>query len=503
MGTTEGKKRRFPALFYNPVSVLGAGIAVVSFATTLFLTLVEFTQAQSPAYIGIVSYIIVPVFLVIGLILIPVGYLREKRRKQRGMPSSRMSFTLNLTDPEHRRAVTIFGTGSIILLLFTAYGSYRTFEWTESVEFCGTTCHEVMRPEHTAYQNSPHARVKCVECHVGSGAGWYMRSKLSGAYQVYAVLAGVYPKPIPTPIKNLRPAQETCEQCHWPSHFSGEKKYVNTYFKSDEANTRWTLALLMKIGSGTSGRVPTSGIHWSMSISNDITYIASDSMRQVIPWVKSKNKQTGEETEYISTENSLSRDQMERLAQNKMDCIDCHNRPSHIYRPPVRVVDASMALGKISTGLPNARSASVGALSVDYSTTRNALDSIPIILENYYRENYPQILGDKKNLIAQAAEELKSQFQKNMFPEMRVNWKAYPNNIGHMTSAGCFRCHDGKHASKDGRTISKDCNICHTLLYQGTDPQPTSLSVQGLSFQHPEDIGDAWKETNCTECHGN
>ncbi len=99
-----------------------------------------------------------------------------------------------------------------------------------------------MEPEHTAYQNSPHARVKCVDCHVGSGAGWYVRSKLSGAYQVYAVLANVYPRPIPTPIKNLRPARETCEQCHWPSHFSGQKEVINTYFKSDEQNTRWTIA---------------------------------------------------------------------------------------------------------------------------------------------------------------------------------------------------------------------------------------------------------------------
>lgn len=503
MENIKEKRRIFPGSFYNPISLFGAVIATASFVTIIFLTIIELIQIKSPAYIGIVSYIIVPIFLIFGLLLIPIGYIREKKRKKRGMPASRMAFTVDLNDSEHRRAVTFFGTVTIILLLFTAYGSYRTFEWTESVEFCGTTCHEVMKPEHTAYQNSPHARVKCVECHVGSGAGWYVRSKLSGAYQVYAVIANVFPKPIPTPIKNLRPAQETCEQCHWPSHFSGEKKYVNTYFKSDETNTRWTLGLLMKIGGGTSGRIPTSGIHWSMSISNEISYISTDSMRQVIPWIKSKNKKTGEETEYFSTEATIPAEQLHNFPVNKMDCIDCHNRPSHIYRPPVRIVDASMALGNISTELPNVRTASVQAISVDYSTTQNALDSIPLLMQNYYRENYPQILIDKKALIDRAAEELNTQFQKNMFPEMRVKWKAYPNNIGHMTSLGCFRCHDGKHVSKTGKVISKDCNSCHTLLYQGTDPQPTSLSVQGLSFQHPEDIGDAWKETNCTECHGN
>ncbi|MDI6767034.1 MAG: NapC/NirT family cytochrome c [Bacteroidota bacterium] len=503
MDKIKEKKRIFPSSFYNPISIFGAGLAIVSFATIIFLTFIELIQSKSPAYIGIISYIIVPIFLIFGLMLIPFGYMREKKRKKRGMPASRMSFILDLNDVEHRRAFTLFGTATIILLLFTAYGSYRTFEWTESVEFCGTTCHSVMEPEHTAYQNSPHARVKCVECHVGSGAGWYVRSKLSGAYQVYSVIANAYSKPIPTPIHNLRPAQGTCEQCHWPSHFSGEKKYVNAYFKSDEANTRWTLGLLMKIGSGTSGRVPTSGIHWSMSIANEITYVATDNQRQVVPWVKSRNKKTGEEVEYISTDTQLSSDELKILENRTMDCIDCHNRPSHIYRPPVRIVDQSLASNNIDTELPNVRTASIQAIMKPYQTTTAAMDSIPIMMDKFYREQYPVIYDQKKVLIAQAAEELKIQFQKNIFPSMKVNWKAYPNNIGHMTNQGCFRCHDGKHVSSTGKVISKDCNICHTILYQGTEPQPSSLSVQGLDFQHPEDIGDAWKEMNCIECHAN
>lgn len=494
-------KRRFPEIFYNPISIIGAAIASVSFATIAFLTAVDIFQASAPAYIGIVSYVMLPVPLVIGLLLIPYGAWRERRRRQKGLPASRMAFSLDLNNPHQRSAVTLFSTATIILLLFTAYGSYRTFEWTESVKFCGETCHSVMAPEYTAYQHSPHARVKCVDCHVGSGAGWYVKSKLSGAYQVYAVTMNNFPRPIPTPIANLRPAQETCEQCHWPSHFAGEKKYVNTYFKSDSANTRWTIALLMKTGGGNADRTPTSGIHWHMNIANEITYVATDTQHQVIPWVKIRKKATGEEVEYLSTEATQSAGDLKKLAVNRMDCIDCHNRPSHVYRPPVRIVDHSLAAGRISMELPNVRTASIAALVQEYSTNEAAMDSIPLLMQRYYDEQYPAVAQQKKELIRQASEELKSQFSQNFFPAMRANWKSYPNNLGHMTDLGCFRCHDGRHVSTSGKVISKDCNSCHTILYQGNNPLPTSLDPAGLAFQHPEDIGDAWKETNCKDCH--
>jgi hypothetical protein len=428
--------------------------------------------------------------------------MRERRRIRRGEEASRLSLTVDLNDTRQRRAATFFAGATFLLLLFTAYGSYWAFEWTESVPFCGATCHSVMEPEYVAYQNSPHARVKCVECHVGAGADWYLRSKLSGAYQVYATAAGVYPRPIPTPIRNLRPAQETCEQCHWPSHFAGDKKYVNTYFRSDEQNTRWTVALLMKIGGGSTERGgPVSGIHWHMNIGNEVTYATADSFKQSIPWVRVRNKATGEVTEFVSSDAGTATADLAKLPAQRMDCIDCHNRPSHIYRPPVRIVDQSLAVGRISTSLPSVRSAAVSVLVQPYSSTAAAMDSIPVLLTGFYKERYPEVAAAKANLITSAAEELKTQFRRNFFPAMNVSWRAYPNNIGHMTDIGCFRCHDGKHVSTTGKVISKDCNICHTILFQGTDPAPATLSIGGEPFRHPEDIGDAWMETNCKECH--
>lgn len=495
------KRRPFPDVVYNPVTIVGAALAMVCFATILFLTAVELLQENPPPYIGIISYVVLPVPLVIGLLLIPVGIWRERRRLREGKPASRMYFVLDLNMPKHRTALTFFSSVSVVLFLFTAYGSYRAFEWTESVEFCGATCHEVMEPEYAAYRYSPHARVRCVDCHVGSGAGWYVRSKLSGAYQVYAVAVNNYPRPIPTPIQNLRPAQETCEQCHWPSHFAGEKKVVNTYFKSDEQNTRWTVALLMKTGGGSTEGGPAGGIHWHMNIDNEIDYVATGPRRQEIPWVRSRNRRTGEVIEYLSADASQSVEELRSLPANRMDCIDCHNRPSHIYRPPVRIVDNSLALGRISTKLPTIRRAAIDALVQPYTSTQAAMDSIPLLLRDFYETGYPSVTTDHADLIDQAAAELQRQYSRNFFPKMNVNWKAYPNNIGHMTDLGCFRCHDGKHVSESGSVISKDCNSCHTILYQGTEPQPSTMNLSGLPFEHPEDIGDMWMETNCNECH--
>jgi nitrate/TMAO reductase-like tetraheme cytochrome c subunit len=494
-------QRRFPDTAYQGGTMLGAALAGVCLATIAFLTGVALLHKRPPPYIGIISYVIVPVPLLLGLLLIPIGMWRERRRLRAGKPASASVWVIDLHLPKHQAAIILFVGVTTVFLLFTAYGSYRTFQWTESVAFCGTTCHQVMAPEFTAYQHSPHARVRCVECHVGSGASWHIRAKLAGAHQVYAVATNTYPRPIPTPIDNLRPARDTCEQCHWPAHFSGDKQYVKTYFKSDEDNTRWTIALLMQIGGGSADRGPTGGIHWHMNLANEVTYVATDSQRQSIPWVKTRHKITGEETEFVSTETSESLENRHKLPSYTMDCIDCHNRPAHIYHPPTRIVDQSLALGRISTALPNIKAASVQALDGTYPSTAAAMERIPTTLRQFYQEQFPQVAAQQSDLIQAAAEELKLQYSRNVFPHMRVSWKAYPNNIGHMTDLGCFRCHDGKHVSATGKVISKDCNSCHTILYQGTDPTPTTLTVTGLEFEHPAEIGEMWKEMNCKDCH--
>ena len=493
-------RRIFPPSFYNILTLVGASIAAVSFGLILFLIMLETLAEQPKPYMGIIAFVVLPVFLMIGVGLALLGILREHRRERLGKPHGLRLPRIDLNNPKHRTAFAVASAGGIGLLLFSAFGSFKAYEHTDSDEFCGTTCHSVMEPEYTAYQYSPHARVGCVKCHIGPGADWFVRSKISGSYQVYAVLFNKYPRPIPTPIKNLRPAQETCEQCHWPKHFFSEKQHVNTYFLSDEQNTKWTLNLLMKIGGGNIEAGPTSGIHWHMNIANEVTYIHLDTARQIIPWVRSKSSD-GREVVYRNPELSVSDDSLKKASLRRMDCIDCHNRPTHIYHPPARSVNHVLSLGWIDPSLPKVKSISVQALGNPYATKQGALDSIRLEIEEFYRANYPGLAAAKRDAIDRAVVEVQKIYGRNYFPEMKVDWKKFPDNLGHLYYQGCFRCHDGKHVSEEGKVLSKDCNTCHTILAQQFERDTLRLSLGGIDYKHPVDIGDAWKEMNCSDCH--
>jgi hypothetical protein len=493
-------KRFFPPAFYNLRTLIGAAIASVSFGLVVFLTILDLFEGEQKPYVGILTFIILPIFILFGLGLVFYGTWREHRREKKGLPHELKLPRIDLNDPRQRNAFFWISLGGLMLLLFSAFGSFKAYEYTDSDKFCGTMCHAVMSPEYTAYEFSPHARVGCVKCHIGPGAGWFVRAKLSGAYQVYATLFNKYPKPIPTPIENLRPAQETCEQCHWPKHFYSEKMLKNTYFLSDEKNTRWMLDLLVKIGGGNIEAGPTSGIHWHMNIANELTYIATDSQRQSIPWIRSKNPE-GKVIVYRSTENTLTDEQMKTMKTRRMDCIDCHNRPTHIYHPPARSINHVMSLGWIDPALPNVKSVSIKALETSYSTKQVGLDSIKLVIEEYYQSNYPELAKTNHETIAKVVLEVQKIFSRNYFPEMHVRWNKFPDNIGHLYYPGCFRCHDGKHVSDDGKVLSRDCNVCHTILAQQFEKEGLRMSLSGVEYHHPVDIGNAWKEMNCSDCH--
>jgi hypothetical protein len=492
-------KRLFPSSFYNLLSLAGAFVAVLSFGLIIFLFVLELLSEESKPYMGIIAFIILPAFLIAGLILIAVGVIREHRREKQGISTELRFPRIDLNDDKQRRAFSYFAIITLLFILLSAFGSFKAYEYTESDEFCGTMCHKVMEPEYTAYLNSPHARVGCVQCHIGSGADWFVRSKLSGSYQVYSVLFNKYSRPIPTPIQDLRPARETCERCHWPEHFFSEKKHTNTYYLSDEENTKMVSTLLMKVGGGSDETGITSGIHWHMNIANIISYAATDSSRMEIPWVHAKTKD-GKETIYRDAEFDFSEFNVDQAVKRTMDCMDCHNRPSHIYHPPMESVNHLMAANLIYEELPYIKSITVQALENNYSTKEAALDSIRIIIDDFYTENYPDLLETDRGLVDKAIEETQKIYSRNYFPYMRVSWKAFPDQIGHMYAPGCFRCHDGKHFNDEGKVISSDCNICHTIIGQEIEGEEGRFSLTGLEYVHPVDIGDSWKE-GCTDCH--
>jgi hypothetical protein len=493
-------KKRLPDVYYNPISMLGVAIAIISLGTVLFLFLVELVSETTAIYVGIITYIILPSILIVGLLLIPVGALLQRRREKKYGKRELNLPRIDLNDPRHRFAFSIFSLGTILLLLMTAIGSYRAYEYTNRVEFCGAMCHEVMEPEFVTYLDSPHARILCVDCHIGPGATWFVRSKLDGAYQVYATVRDIYPRPIPTPIENLRPAQETCETCHWPLHFYGDKKRVEQYFLADRDNTKWTISLLMRTGGGMTETGPAEGIHWHMNIANTIEYAYLDSRREQIAWVRVEDMDGGVK-EYFSTEYRISEAELAQLETRVMDCMDCHNRPTHVFEPPVRSINHSLAFNQTDRRLPYIRRVAVDALTREYETKEEALARIDEYITEYYRTTYPRVYGELQASVAQAVREVQRIYTRNFFPTMNVSWRAYPDQIGHMQDPGCFRCHANNMMSADGDVVSSDCNVCHIIMAQGEGPAATQLTIEGLRFEHPVDIGDAWEFAACHTCH--
>lgn len=493
-------KKKFPDKFYNTITLSGAAIASFSFGLILFLSILDLLAKEHNPYYGIITFILLPSVLILGLLLIAYGIYREDKRLKRGGEAGPHLPQIDLNDPKQRRAVTLFVTGTLVLIVFTAFGSFKAYEYTESDRFCGETCHKVMEPEYTAYQASPHSKVGCVNCHIGPGTGWFVRSKLSGSYQVYSVLFNKYPRPIPTPIENLRPARETCEQCHWTKHLYFEKLRKIDYYSNDEANSKWSLKIAMNIGEGNAETGFVSGIHWHVNSNNEITYITTDSKRMVIPWVKIK-KANGEETIYKSSNTSLKEIEEKKTETRIMDCIDCHNRPAHIYYPSMISVNNYLSLGWIDKSIPFIKSVSTQALDKDYTTKEIALDSIKQFVENFYQYSYPEFYNKNTKLIYNAIEQLQKIYARNYFPGMRASWKNYPMQIGHMYAPGCFRCHDGKHVSDKGKVISKDCNLCHTIISEQYENEEPQYSVKGLAYTHPVEIGKALYDMNCSDCH--
>lgn len=490
------EKPKFPRLAYNPVSIIGATLAIVMGLIGLIMLLINVSMEQTNAYFGIFLYMVLPALLVLGLLLVPVGMYRQWRRWLRGESIAERKWpAIDLNNHHHRNAFIVFVLGTGLFVTLSAVGSYQAYHFTESVTFCGTTCHKVMEPEHTAYLQSPHARVACTECHVGYGASWYAKSKLSGSYQVYAALFNKYPRPIPTPIHNLRPARETCEQCHWPEKTYGTGLRKFTHYMYDETNTRWSSMILLKTDTGEPGLGQRAGIHWHINKDIRIEYISRDEQRQDIPWVRVTESKTGKQTIYQETSQPLTEPEIASGEMRRMDCIDCHNRPSHVYHSPDYAIDRMIEGGLIDRSLPSIKKIAVEALTVEYGTKDSAAAGIAEAIGNSCQSN-------DKNKVTAAIAGAQQAFSLNIFPHMKARWSAYPNNVGHFNDKGCMRCHGGSHQTADGIKISHDCNACHTIMMQGTDGAAERDSTgNGLEFKHPVDIDNAWKETGCYECH--
>jgi nitrate/TMAO reductase-like tetraheme cytochrome c subunit len=389
-----------------------------------------------------------------------------------------------------------------VLTLVALTGFAYTWEYTNSPQFCGESCH-TMPPEYSSYLVSPHARVACVDCHIGKGfIAERITRKAGDIRHVIATLFTTYEFPIR--VKTLRPARETCEKCHSPDKFSDDSLREIKRFLPDEANTPQTTYLALKTGGGSSRLGLGRGIHWH--IENPIYYLPTDSEEQEIPYVKVMNPDGGA-TEYIALDSEIDPATIDPAQLKEMDCITCHNRITHRVLPPEDAVDSLISQNLISPAIPEIRAKAVELYSRPYSSVDEGQQGIAG-LKNYYQVYYPDFYKDNASLVDAAISVLQESYSGASYPEQNSNWDTHPNNVGHKDSPGCFRCHDGKHLNQDQQAIRLECNLCHSIpvvsgpndylakfeVSRGPEPQ-SHRNANWISQHHL-----AFDQT-CSRCH--
>ena len=432
-----------------------AGVFIVTAVTVCFIFLLPtmFSGSVSHPYLGILSFVVLPGIFLGGLLLIPFGLYLDRRR---GGPQVLEAGERTWSHPMLRQLVVFIGVATVINIVIFSQLTYRAVHFMDSTSFCGGACHQVMAPEFASYQNSPHSRVDCVQCHIGPGAAWEVKAKISGIRQVFKVIFNTYSRPTPAPVHDLRPARDTCEGCHWPQKFATDRVRVVSKYAEDEPNSLTSSVLLMRIGGGHVKK----GIHGA-HLENGVTirYRPADDKRQTIPWVE-RTKAGEAPTVYLAK--GAKEEDMQKFELREMDCVDCHNRPTHTYDQPDAGIDRALADGRMNATLPFAKKTALEILKKEYK--QDADKDVSAAFIEFYRSKYPDIFAKQKASIESSAENLRAIYSRNIFPDMKVTWGTYPNNIGHMDFPGCFRCHDDDHKSTSGKVIGQDCSACHELL---------------------------------------
>ena len=451
------------------LSLAGAALVTTAVISWLFVLPLQIRGHANNPYVGIVVFLILPAIFFVGLLLIPVGVYLARRQIRQG-----------LTEPAFDRKVALqrlawfVGITTALNVLIGTQVTYRAVKHMETRQFCGATCH-VMAPEMAAFQNSPHSRLECVECHVGPGAAGWVASKASGTRQFFETVLESYPRPIPSALETNRlvAVRDTCESCHEPQRFGSTKLRIITKYAEDEQNTRTRTVLVMMVGGSKFAGI--HGKHFAPGTS--IRFAAADSKRRTIPWVEYRDATTGKITTFVSEGTSL--DSVKSLPIYEMQCVDCHNRPTHTFESASRGMDDALALGEVATGLPFIKKKGVELLTATYKSSGEAAEKLPSALVSFYKQSYPDLYPTRSEDIQRAAQAVLAIYNRNVFPDLKVTWGTYPNNLGHTDFPGCFRCHDGSHTTAKAKTITQECNACHEALAMD-EASPEILKTLGL-----------------------
>jgi nitrate/TMAO reductase-like tetraheme cytochrome c subunit len=451
-------------LVSHPLAIVGVVITTVAAVVFIALMIAVAVGLLNNPYAGLLVFVALPALFVLGLLLIPLGMWLQRRKLRRDPTAVADWSVLDFRRPTVRRVTLLIIALSAVNLVLLLLAGYGTIHWMESPSFCGQACHTPMHPQFTAWQSAPHSGVRCTDCHIGEGARAFLHYKLVGVRQLYHVVTNQIPKPIPG-VADMRPALETCGNCHWSERGFANRLRVIREYADDETNSETTTTLLMHVGGPGQPTGVGRAIHWHADPRISITFTATDKERQTIPYVKVTDAQ-GQVREYVTEGTTAA--QLAQGERRTMDCIDCHNVVAHRISPtPERAVDEAIAAGRISRKLPFVRREGVRLLKGEYGAQEAGLRAIDEGLRKFYA---PRGSGIASRDLDQAVDTLRTLYGRNVFPVMKVTWGVYPDNVGHMTSSGCFRCHDGSHTAKDGTTINADCEYCHKQIEMPAGP---------------------------------
>lgn len=444
--------RRPEALLRNPLAIAGVTIATGAAVVFVVLLIASLSGLFTNPYAGLVIFVAIPIVATFGGALIPLGMWRQ-RRWLKQHPDAESDWPVwDFRDARVRRLavalVALAAVNGTIMLL----AGYSSLHWMDSPAFCGQTCHTPMHPQFAAWQSGAHARIACANCHIGEGAAGFVHAKLNGVHQLLSVSTDSFARPIPAgAIPPTGGFNATCQTCHQPTSVPGDVVRVIRSYADDDKNTESTTVLLMHVGRGSPGG---HSIHWHADPGVQIDYTYSDHGRQTIPYVK-VTRPDGQVKEYFAADATPPADPS---TLRRMDCVDCHNMVGHRISPTAeQAVDHALAAAAISRELPFAHREAVRLLKATYTGNDEALQAI----DRGLREFYASQVGVDQKAVSGAVSAVQNIYSHNVFPVMKVTWGSYPDNTGHNTSNGCFRCHDGSHTAKDGSMIPADCELCH------------------------------------------
>ena len=437
------------------LSWFGLVLVITAASTWLFFLPAETHAHVENPYKGVVVYLILPFIGFAGIVLTVVGMVLGRRR-------IRTRLETEITD--RRRALQ-----RLIVFLVITIGAnlvmgtqitYRAVTYMDTPQFCGAACH-AMKPQYLGHQDSNHASVECAECHIAPSAGGWIKAKMNGTRQLWQTITNTYPRPIPSALESghLVPSKQTCERCHWAEKIVATRLLLIPHYADDERNSDSYTALMMLVGGSR-----MQGIHHAHFAGGyEIRYAAADAKRETIPWVERRNVRTGETKTYLAA--GTTAEKASGLAKHVMQCVDCHARPTHAFASPDRALNRALALGQLSPTLPFIKKQGLALLQASYSSSADAAQKIPAAVAGYYKETYPEVYAQRKADVEAAGQALLAIYNRNTFPDLKVKWDTYSNNLGHTDSPGCFRCHDAAHTTTDGKTtIGQDCASCHQML---------------------------------------